>query len=81
MKRKKAVLIGVICAALVLLLMFAGLTYYSYKTTAPPTLPSYWNNNYWNNKGRVLYVLGMYEEAIECFKRAGIREVEISRLG
>jgi len=68
MKRKKAVLIGVVCAALVLLLMFAGLTYYSYKTTAPYT-PSYWTD-----KGVALDELGKYEEAQECFER--VRELE-----
>jgi hypothetical protein len=56
MKRKKAVLIGVVCAALVLLLMFAGLTYYSYKTPAPST-PSHWTD-----KGFALDELGRYEE-------------------
>jgi tetratricopeptide (TPR) repeat protein len=44
--------------------MFAGLTYYSYKTAASPTL------SYWNNKGRVLYKLGKYEKAIECCDKA-----------
>ena len=68
MKRKKAVLIGGVCAALVLLLMFAGLTYYSYKTTASST-PSYWTD-----KGAALDKLGRHKEAQECFERA--RELE-----
>jgi tetratricopeptide (TPR) repeat protein len=58
MKRKKAVLIGVVCAALVLLL-FVGIAYYSY--TSPYR---------WYNKGTALGELGKYEEAIECYGKA-----------